>query len=136
MYKIRISILILILVTLVSCKKNDEYDGEVTFYTNAQALLNCGPFDVYVYINDEKVGTLSQPLPIIETDPKPKCGDPLTFTIKKKKGDYSFSAEGECGFENLKWEGEFQIVKDSCTFIGGKLLLTARVDRWKEEIQM
>ena len=109
--------MIIILFSLVSCEKNEEYDGEVTFYTNAQALLNCGPFNVYVYVDGEKVGALSQPLPILKTDPQPNCGDPLTLTIKKKKGDYSFSAEGECAYENLTWEGDFQIMKDSCTRI-------------------
>ena len=118
MFKIRVSILlIIILFSLVSCEKNEEYDGEVTFYTNAQALLNCGPFNVYVYVDGEKVGALSQPLPILKTDPQPNSGDPLTLTIKKKKGDYSFSAEGECAYENLTWEGDFQIMKDSCTRI-------------------
>ena len=118
MNKVRIGILlIIILFSVINCEKNDDYDGEVTFYTNAQALLNCGPFDIYVYVVGEKVGTLSQPLPILETDPQPNCGDPLTLTIKKKKGDYSFSAEGECGYENLSWEGDFQIMKDSCTRI-------------------
>ena len=79
--------------------------------------MNCGPFDVYVYVDGENVGILSQPLPILETDSQPNCGDPLTLTIKKKKGDYSFSAEGECGYENITWEGDFKIVKDSCTRI-------------------
>jgi len=108
--------LIIILFSIVSCEKNNNYDGEVTFYTNAQALLNCGAFDIYVYVDGEKVGTLSLPL-ASETDPQPNCGDPLTLTIKKKKGDYSYSAEGECGYENLAWEGDFQIMKDSCTRI-------------------
>jgi len=104
MFKIRIGIsLIIILSSLVSCDKNDEYDGRVTFYTNAQALLNCGSFDVYVYVDGEEVGTLSKALALRETDPLPNCGDPLTLTIKMKKGDYSFSAEGECPYENSLW---------------------------------
>jgi len=118
MLKIRLSIvLICILSSLVSCEKNDEYDGEVIFYTNAQALLNCGQFDVYVFVDGQKVGKLSQPLALLETDPLPNCGDPSTLTIKKMRGKYSYSAEGECGYENLTWEGDFQIVKDSCTRI-------------------
>ena len=112
-----IIILIFILSSLVSCEKNEEYDGKVTFYTNAQALLNCGQFDIYVFVDSEKVGKLSQPLALLGTDPPPDCGDPFTLTIKKMKGDYSFFAEGECGFEDLTWAGDFQIVKDSCTRI-------------------
>jgi hypothetical protein len=47
----------------------------------------------------------------------PNCGDPLTLTIKMKKGDYTYSAEGECPYEKFSWEGDFHIVKDSCTRI-------------------
>jgi hypothetical protein len=118
MKKIGIGILLLtILFSLVSCEKENDFDGELTFYTNAQALLNCGPFDIYVYVDSEQVGILSQALALLETDPQPNCGDPLCLTIKKKEGEYSFSAEGECGYENLFWEGDFQIMKDSCTRI-------------------
>ena len=109
---------IMYLITLISCEKKDEYknDGEVSFYTNAQAFLNCGEFDVDVYIDSIKIGVLSKPLPILATDKQPDCGDPLTLTIKKKTGEYVYSAEGKCG-SNLKWEGDFQIMKDSCTKI-------------------
>lgn len=118
MKKVGIGILLaIILFSLVNCEKENDYDGELTFYTNAQALLNCGQFDIYVYVDNEQVGVLSQALAILETDPQPNCGDPLTLTIKMKKGDYSFSAEGKCAYENLSWEGDFQIIKDSCTKI-------------------
>jgi len=118
MFKIRTGIsLIIILSSLISCDKNDEYDGRATFYTNAQALLNCGSFEVFVYVDGEEVGTLSQARVLKETDPVPNCGDPLALTIKMKKGEYSYSAGGECPYEKFSWEGDFQIVKDSCTRI-------------------
>jgi hypothetical protein len=118
MLKIRTGIsLIIILSSLISCDKNDEYDGRATFYTNAQALLNCGSFEVSVYVDGEEFGTLSQALAPKETDPVPNCGAPLTLTIKLKKGDYTYSAEGECAYEKFSWEGDFRIVKDSCTRI-------------------
>ena len=110
---------IMYLITLISCEKKDEYnyDGEVSFYTNAQAFLNCGEFDVDVYIDGNKIGALSRPVPILATDKQPNCGDPLTLTIKKEIGEYVYLAEGECGYDDLKWEGNFQIMKDSCTKI-------------------
>jgi len=120
MNRIRVRILLVIILSfLVNCEKNDKYnnDGEVSFYTNAQALLNCGNFDIYVYIDGKKIGTLSQPIPILATDKQPICGDPLTLTIKKQIGEYVYSAEGECGYDDFKWEGDFQILKDSCTKI-------------------
>jgi len=89
---LKILIVSIILITLISCEKKDEYnyDGEVSFYTNAQAFLNCGEFDVDVYIDGNKIGALSKPVPILATDKQPDCGSPLTLTIKKEIGEYVY----------------------------------------------
>ena len=46
----------------------------------------------------------------------PNCGDPLALK-KMKRNDYTYSAKGECPYEKFSWEGDFHIVKDSCTRI-------------------
>ena len=53
-----------------SCDKEDA-SGTVLFYTNAQFLLNCGPFEVEVFINDSYAGTIE--LPLLPIDSIPNC---------------------------------------------------------------
>ena len=83
---------ILILASfLTSCEKQGT--GKVTFYTNAQAVLNCGSFNVEVYINKTLVGTIKKPfLPLGES---PKCNSSnsdSTLVIEKPEGDYEYTA--------------------------------------------
>jgi len=106
-----ISIVVVAVTILAGCERNDNDSGEVSFYTDAQAWLNCGPFGVHVYIDDMEIGTLFNPI----VDIQPNCGDSLTLTVQIQEGNHTYSAEADCAY--LKWEGNFQITKDHCTLI-------------------
>ena len=74
---ILLSILILV-GFLISCDKENN-TGKVTFYTNAQAVLNCGPFDVEIYIDNSLEGIIKEPyLPLNET---PECNSSNSETL-------------------------------------------------------
>ncbi len=109
---------ILIVVALISCdKENDENHGKVTFYTNAQAVLNCGSFDVEIYIDNSLEGVIKEPyLPL---DNAPECNSKNSETllvIDKPEGDYEFTARLTCS-ETLKYMGEFRVKNDSCSLV-------------------
>jgi hypothetical protein len=98
---------------LLGCEKNDNsHNGKVVFYTNAQAMVNCGPFDVNIYIGDKKVGSLSNPL---MEGLEPDCGgSQYTLVIQKAPGHYTCRATACSSYECLK---DFEIKADSCTFV-------------------
>ena len=112
---ILLSILILV-GFLISCDKENN-TGKVTFYTNAQAILNCGPFDVEIYIDNSLEGIIKEPyLPLNET---PECNSSNSETllvIEKPEGDYEFTARLTCS-ETLKYIGDFKVKNDSCTLV-------------------
>lgn len=112
---ILLSILILV-GFLISCDKENN-TGKVTFYTNAQAVLNCGPFDVEIYIDNSLEGIIKEPyLPLNET---PECNSSNSETllvIEKPEGDYEFTARLTCS-ETLKYIGDFKVKNDSCTLV-------------------
>ena len=51
----------LILAAFASCKKDKECNDQVKvmLYTNAQMIVNCGPFNVDVYVDDKLCGILN-----------------------------------------------------------------------------
>ena len=109
---------ILLILLFTSCEKDkNENSGKVTFYTNAQAVLNCGPFDVDIYINNSLIGTIKEPyLPLDDT---PECNSNSSETllvIEKSEGDYEFTARLTCS-ETLKYMGDFKVKKDSCSLV-------------------
>jgi hypothetical protein len=111
-------ITILIFIALINCSEdNDEYTGKVAFYTNAQTVLNCGSFDVEIYVNNSLIGTIEEPyLPLDET---PECNSNTSETllvIEKPEGDYEFTARLTCS-ETLKYMGDFKVKKDSCSLV-------------------
>ncbi len=106
-----------IILMAFSCDKKDDNsnnEGKIVFYTNAQAILNCGPFNVDIYIDNDSVGSISEPY--IE-DTHPDCiNSTLTVMLEKKTGKYNYTAKLDCG-QYGEWSGEFEIIPDSCTFI-------------------
>lgn len=118
-YMRKISIIsILILIAIISCDKDkDEYTSKVTFYTNAQAVLNCGSFDVEIYIDNSLEGIIKEPyLPLDDT---PECNSNNSETllvIEKPEGEYEFTARLTCS-ETLKYLGEFRVKNDSCSLV-------------------
>ncbi len=108
-------IIIISLLSVNGC--NDGFDvfpeiGFAVFNTDAQAMLECGPFDVEIYINNNSIGKISEPS---AEDPKPDCkNSKSTVKWRHEIGKYSYTAKGDCG-SYLEWSGEFEIFPDSCT---------------------
>jgi hypothetical protein len=105
--------ILLFLFVLPGCEKNDNsHNGRVVFYTNAQALVNCGPFDVKIYIGDKLAGSLGSPM---EENTEPECAKTkYTLVIEKAPGHYTSRATACSSYEYLK---DFDIKADSCTFV-------------------
>jgi len=97
------------------CKKDViSGNGKIVFYTNAQALLNCGPFNVNIFIDDGLVGSISKPY--IE-EAYPDCvNSTATLLVDKNSGKYSYTAEMNCG-QYGAWVGEVEIYPDSCIYV-------------------
>lgn len=96
------------------CEIQKAKKGKVVFYTNAQALLNCGPFDVDIYIDSVYVGKLNN---AFVGDIQPDCTQKeTTLIVEKKIGIYNFYAIPQCGDYN-NWTGQLEIVNDNCIYI-------------------
>ncbi|HQB19669.1 MAG TPA: hypothetical protein PK495_03720 [Bacteroidales bacterium] len=122
--KLNLSLMVLVLTT-ISCSKIERGNntlteslnnaGNVLFYTNAQMILNCGEFDVDIYIDNVLVGTLTRAF--LPTGSVPSCNEVNSeeiVKIQKKEGSYSYVALINCSNYG-KCEGEFIVSKDSCT---------------------
>ncbi len=109
------------IMTFCSCDKNESETekgyGYVLFYTNAQFLLNCGEFDVNIFINGSNKGSINQAFLPIDEIPECEVNDTnRTLKIKLETGDYDYSADFYCS-NNKQWDGDFTIKKDSCSII-------------------
>ena len=104
----------LILAAFASCKKDDNSQTKVLFYTNAQMIVNCGPFGVDVYVDDKLCGTLENPYSdkklSIPCDTKDTDGAILAVDIEQ--GNHKFKATGDCS--NMVCSGEFNVTNDDC----------------------
>lgn len=101
----------LMLFTLQGCKEEVAEKGSVLFYTNAQAMLNCGPFDVNVYVEDELVGILSEPY---VKSSEPECIQTFySVFVNNNVGTYRYKATFDCGNYG-EWTGEVIITSGSC----------------------
>ena len=106
---------LLILAAFVSCKKDKESDStKVFFYTNAQMIVNCGPFGVDVYVDDKLCGTLENPYfdkeVSIPCDMKDTNG--AILAVEFEKGNHKFKAVGNCN--DMVCSGEFNVTNDDC----------------------
>ncbi len=113
----KIIILSLLLITLSCQKENNENFGKVLFYTNAQAMLNCGPFDVEIYINGSLEGIIENP--VTQKDENIDCSynnSKSILVIEKPEGNYEFTAKLTCS-EDLEYLDKITIKKDSCSVV-------------------
>lgn len=117
------SILTLLIAFMIfnCCDKNESESnikyGYVLFYTNAQFLLNCGDFDVNVYINDSKKGVINKPYLPLDSIPSCETTDTNTaLKLKMEVGTYNYYADFYCS-KNNQWTGNFDIKENSCTII-------------------
>jgi hypothetical protein len=111
-------ILFLLLITalsLVNCDdntNNSKDEGRIVFYTVVQAKLNCGPFNVDIFIENDSIGSISEPY---LDDTPPECkNSALTVMLEKQTGVYKYTAKMDCG-QYGQWTGEFEILPDSCS---------------------
>lgn len=106
----------LILAAFASCKKDDNKDQtKVLFYTNAQLIVNCGPFNVDVYVDDKLCGTLenaySDKRVSLSCDVEDTNG--AILAVEVEKGNHKFKAVGGCS-DDMICLGEFNVTDDDC----------------------
>ena len=109
-----LSCLIVLLLVIYGCENDNGSYGFVLFYTNAQVMVNCGPFDLLVYIDNKLAGVLEQPF--LPLDSVPACNSDNSSSLlilKKETGKYNYNTTFRPGLSD--WTGEFEIKKDSCT---------------------
>lgn len=114
-------VLFILSITILSCENNNEGSfennndrpsGNIVFYTNAQAILNCGPFDVDIFLNNKKLGSISKP---VFNGFEPDCSrSQLTVLINQSPGTYTFKATA-CG--SLEWSDEIEVTEGTCTYV-------------------
>ena len=100
------------------CTDNNDIitqEGKIVFYTNAQAILNCGSFNVNIYIDNELVGKLHEPYLDIQ---KPECNNSTTTTLvlEVKVGEHKFHTSMDCQNSN-NWSSVIDVYRDSCTYV-------------------
>lgn len=115
--KRKIIYMLLFLTSLPSCQKDeDNTTGEIVFYTNAQAMLNCGPFDVNVYLDGDNAGTLSTPY-VSDTRPHLQESDGSVLVVEKEPGHYTYSACFSCGDSPHNCDGNIVIVAGQKSYV-------------------
>lgn len=112
---------ILIYFFVISCSKqeattNAEY-GNVLFYTNAQYALNCGIFDVNIYIDDSFQGAINIPYLSIYKPPCESIDTAGLLKITIEKGTHNYYADYCCSDPPKRVTGQFTIEQDSCVLI-------------------
>lgn len=113
---LKISVFLLLFSLMgAGCEKDATLkNGKIVFYTNAQALLNCGPFNVDIFINDDLVGSISESY-VEET--YPECvNSNATLLVEKKTGKYNYTAKMNCG-QYGSWVHEVEVYSDSCVYV-------------------
>ena len=89
----------------------DKSKSRLVFYTNAQAILNCGPFDVDIFIGNVPVGSISYSY---INDELPDCiQSDNTLLVEKDTGTYSYFAQATYS-DIFHWTGTIDIKPDSC----------------------
>lgn len=104
------------ITSLTSCDFQKEF-GTVVFYTNIQAILNCGAFDVDIYIDGVYEGKLEFPLLPLDSIPDCNADDNLTsFKIELPVGEHEYEAKASC-LEYIDTSGIFTVNQGGCTII-------------------
>lgn len=132
----------LILAAFAGCKKDKESSIDSTkvyFYTNAHLYVNCGPFDVNVYVDDKLCGTLRLSATeefnpcekgedeFFHEDEVEKGEDGLFHEVEvekiedgfflevevEKNREHTYKAVSECG-TSKELKGEFCFSDDEC----------------------
>jgi len=104
---------LILFCAILGCEKSDnEPTGKIVFYTNAQAMLNCGPFDVDVYLEGKKVGSISNP---VFNEFEPNCSkSEFTIVVNRAPGSYTCKA---MACSSLEWVHEIEVTEDTCLHV-------------------
>ena len=97
-----------------SCDSDPE-QGNVVFYTQIQAYLNCGEFGVDIMIEDEKMGTLEKPF--LPFDGLPDCEsmeNGTVLSLSLTEGDFQVIAVANCGGD-LRDTVLISVVESECS---------------------
>lgn len=87
--------------------------SNLMFYTNAQYVVNCGLFDVDVFIDGIMIGSISTPY-IFDYEPVCTQGSSDEFLVfDMEPGTYNYSAVGTCG-GNMEWNGTITVESGTC----------------------
>ena len=119
----------LILAAFAGCKKDKESSIDSTkvyFYTNAHLYVDCGPFDVNVYVDDKLCGTLRLSATeefnpcekgedeFFHEDEVEKIEDGFFLDVEVEKNrEHTYKAVSECG-TSKELKGEFCFSDDEC----------------------
>lgn len=119
----------LILAAFAGCKKDKESSIDSTkvyFYTNAHLYVDCGPFDVNVYVDDKLCGTLRLSATeefnpcekgedeFFNEDEVEKIEDGFFLEVEVEKNrEHTYKAVSECG-TSKELKGEFCFSDDEC----------------------
>lgn len=108
----------LILAAFASCKKDKDSSSDSTkvyFYTNAHTRVNCGGFDVNVYVDDKLCGVLQNSFIPEGVNPcEEKGGDGHILVVEVEKDiEHTYTAVSECGI-NWVCKGGFCFSDNEC----------------------
>ena len=111
--KTKLAIVCMIIMLLAtSCGLLDT--GKAVFYTNAQAMLDCGPFNVDIYIGEDFVGSITD---FYLEESSPDCiNSAKTVMVEKDMGVYEYRALANCG-QYGAWSGKVRIMSNSCSVV-------------------
>ncbi len=99
-----------IMLLPIGCKQ--ERPGTAVFYTNIQSYLDCGAFEVNIYIGDKHIGSIAGPF---LGDTLPECiNTDFSLVFELEPGYYNCKATGCSSIFSIK---KFNIVSDSCTYV-------------------
>ncbi|NOU59653.1 hypothetical protein [Marinifilum caeruleilacunae] len=115
------SILSFLILILIGCSDDDPIlelkdtrTGQLLFYTDIQAMANCGEFDVIIQINQDSVGVLHKPY-LANTLPERSSSD-TTLLLSLDVGKVNYKALFPCGNGGY-WTNEVEVLPDSCIYI-------------------
>jgi len=106
-------IFLLMFILSIGCKEEQTKSlGEIVVYTNAQSMLNCGPFEVKIYVDEEYIGSLFRPYTDLN---QPDCiSTDETLVYELPQGSYLLKAIFDCGRIGYL-EKNIEVFSDTCT---------------------
>ena len=114
-------IYIFCILFFMGCDGEDNKEvnvGKIIFYSNAQLCMNCGSFELEVYLEDNLEGIIKNPTYSIE-QPSPDCNTKSSdffLVLEKPEGEYEYEAFADCSGNSIA-KGTFSVKTDSCSLV-------------------